>query len=269
MKIKITPFNNKDEQLRGEFKVGNNFYYGKFHSSGVVTEIRAKDDWLDQEMAWLSRSEIPFITALRHTRVKMYSAGTYLVSGGTPFIRKFGPFYKTLEVEKFPSKDECRDLIREYCRLATDESYHFTNKGVAVGSVLKLFRLFDYNNDFFIRAGSCLYKAYILLNTSSTFAEEIYTNTFIALEAIIEYIKQRDGVKDRKKIVEKISSLKSVNNFEDYEEEMRDGIRNDIIHPFRDKYGEAIAQPFMMADFVYEDLAFVDWLFKQVLVGKL
>lgn len=269
MKIKITPFDNKDEQLEGEFGIDDNFYYGKYHSAGIVTKIRTSDDWLDQEMAWISRSEIPFITSLRHSRVKMYLSGACLVSGGTPFIRKHGPFFRIKDVNKFPSDAKCADLIREFCGLATDESYHFTNAKVTAKTIHRLYKLFDYKNDLLIRAGSCLYKANVLLNRSGAFAEEIYINTFIGLEAIVEYIKLRDGLKDRKKIVEKIDKLDGVNNFEDYEKEMRDAIRNDIIHPFRDKYGETVAKPFITADSVLEDLGFVDWLFKQVLLNNL
>ncbi len=274
MKIKITPFDNKDGQLEGEFRVGDNFYCGKHHSVGIVTKIRTDDKWLDEEMAWVSRSEIPFITSLRQSRVEMCTLTLYanLVSGGTPFIREEGPFFSLKDVNKFPSDAKCVDLIREHCGLVTDESYNLTDVKVKTETLHYLYKLFDYKNDLLIRAGSCLYKAYVLSNLSYTFAEEIYINTFIGLEAIVEYIKLRDGLEGlegKKEVVEKIGELDGMRGFKDYEEEMRDGIRHNIMHPFRDKYAETIAQPVLSADSVFEDLAFVDWLFKQVLLKKL
>jgi len=71
---------------------------------------------------------------------------------------------------------------------------------------------------------------------------------------------------NRNEIIKKIT-LVGVGNFAEYEEEVRDFIRNDIIHPYRNKYKQKIAQPFLMADHVLEDLSFVDWLFKQIMLN--
>ena len=46
MKIKITPFCPKEEQLKKEILIDNNYYYGRFNTCGIVTEIRSDDDWL-------------------------------------------------------------------------------------------------------------------------------------------------------------------------------------------------------------------------------
>ena len=268
MKIKITPLTNKQEQLEGVFRAGNNFYYGKYHSAGIITEVREDDDWLAQEMSWVSRSEIPFITALRHSQITMGDMGVHLVPGGTPFIKKYSPFFKVEDVGEFPSNKECTDLIQEYCSVITDDSYHFYSRDVSNEDVIKLYGLFDYENDLLVRGGSCIYKAYILLNTSHTFAEEIYLNAFTAFESIVEFLKLEEGLK-REEIVERVGKLKNLDNFKDYEEEMRDSIRNDIAHPYRDKFKEAVAKPFIIADFVYEDVALIDWIFKQLLLGNL
>ncbi|OGK27688.1 hypothetical protein A3B50_04175 [Candidatus Roizmanbacteria bacterium RIFCSPLOWO2_01_FULL_40_42] len=269
MKIKITPLSNKHEHMEGIFKVGNNYYLAKFHSAGIITEVKKSDEWVNQEMAWVSRSEIPFITALRHSQLQ----GEHLVNGATPFLKQKAAFYVVKEVDRFPSLDECKQLVYKYCDLANDIDYHFFSTKVTQTEIEKLYLLFDYKNNLFIRAGACLHKAYFLLNTSYAFAEEIYINLFIAFECIIEYLKLKNSI-ERKYVIESIEKLLAKNkmsgvDFKSYEEEMRDYIRNDIIHPFRNYIKEQVAQPFMMADYVFEDLGFVDWLFKQLIIGEL
>lgn len=273
MIIKITPLTNTHSHLEGIFKAKNCYYLAKFHSAGIVTEIKKSDNWLEDEMSWVSRSEIPFVTAMRHVQLR----SQHLVEGVlTPVLRKFKPFYVTKEVDKFPSRDECMQLVYKYCDYASDDRYDFYKSRVKEIDIVKLFRKFDYRNDLFVRAGSCLYKAYILLNTSHLFAEEIYNNAFIAFEAMVEHLKFKNGFsgKDaRNKVIDLIGKYLKKDNpgidFKDYEEEMRDAIRNDIIHPFRDRSGERIAQPFLMADFIFEDLGLIDWLFKKIIEGKL
>ena len=122
MQIKITPFNFKHRHLEGIFIIRNNYYLAEFHSAGIVTEIKKSDDWLEKEMSWVSRSEIPFVTAIRHSQIKE----AHLIEGAlTPVVRRFGPFFKIKSVDKFPSKDECRQLIYKYCDYSTDGDYHF------------------------------------------------------------------------------------------------------------------------------------------------
>ena len=58
-------------------------------------------------------------------------------------------------------------------------------------------------------------------------------------------------------------------DFKDREKEMRDSIRNNIIHPYRNNYKEEVANLFMMADYIFENLGFVDYFFKQVLLKKI
>ncbi|MEK7543421.1 MAG: hypothetical protein AAB557_00985 [Patescibacteria group bacterium] len=273
MLIKITPLSNKHSHLEGIFKVKNCYYLAQFHSAGIITEIKKSDDWLEQEMSWVTRSEIPFITALRHAQLE----SEHLVEGAlTPVVRRFGPFYKTKKVDKFPTRDDCMQLVYKYCEYTNDGGYHFYKRDIDEDDVKKLVTKFDYKNNLFVRAGACLYKAYILLNTSSLFAEETYNNTFIAYEAIVEHLKFKNGFsgKDaRNKVIDLIGEYLKKDNpgidFTDYEEEMRDGIRNNIIHPFRAHSGERVAQPFLMADYIFEDLGFIDWLFKKVIEGKL
>ena len=273
MQIKITPLSNKHSHMEGIFKVKNCYYLAQFHSAGIITEIKKSDDWLEQEMSWVTRSEIPFITALRHAQLK----SEHLVEGALiPVLREFGPFYITKMVGKFPSRDECKQLVYKYCGYANDGGYHFYKMNINGNDIKKLVMKFDYKNNLFVRAGSCLYKAYILLNTSSLFAEEIYNNTFIAFEAMVEHLKFKRGYLGRdarNKVIDLIGKYLKKDNpgvdFKDYEEEMREGIRNNIIHPLRTRSGERIAQPFLMADYVYEDLGFIDWLFKKIIEGKL
>ncbi len=269
MRIKITPLSNKHEHMEGIFKVKNNYYLAKFHSAGIITEIKKNDEWLEQEMAWVSRSEIPFVTALRHAQLE----GEHLVHGATPFLKKYSSFYVVEEVSRFPSLEECRQLVYKYCDMVNDIEYKFFSTKVKQSEIEKLYLLFDYKNDLFVRAGSCLHKAYFLLNTSHAFAEEIYVNLYIAFDCIIEYLKLKNGI-ERNHAIELIEKLLAKNkmggvDFKAHEEEMRDYIRNNIIHPFRSYTNEQIAQPFMMADFVFEDLGFVDWTLKQLIIGEL
>lgn len=273
MKIKITPLDFRQSHLAGIFKIRNYYYLAQFHSAGIVTEIRSDDDWLEQEMSWVTRSEIPFVTAMRHAQLEE----PHLVAGAlTPIVRRFKPFYVVKSVQTFPAAEECMQLVYKYCEVASDGPYHFYEGTTDVISVHKLFDRFDYDNDFLVRAGACLYKAYILLGCSHTFAEEIYVNTFIAFEAMIEYMISRGRrVREmsRNDVVNVISDyLKAKEpgvDFTEYEAEMRDGIRNNIIHPFRRHTGERVAQPFLMADYIFEDLALVDWLFKKIIEGEL
>lgn len=263
MNIKITPFNEKQSQLKIDIKINNNFYGGNSDYCGIITEVKKSDDWLDQETAWVTRSEIPFVSALRLSQVKNECEGI-LISGLVPIIRDSGPIYTIKEISKFPNQKDCVDLLRECCRLVCNGSYSFQNVGDEQ-EITKVFKSFDYKSNLLIRAGACLYKANILLNTSFVFAEEIYIDTYIAFESLIEHLKLKYKV-NRNEIVKKIT-LMGVSNFAEYEEEMRDFIRNDIIHSYRNKYKQKIAQPFFMADYVLEDLSFVDWLFKQILLN--
>lgn len=273
MQIKITPLTNKHSHLEGIFKVKNYYYLAQFHSAGIITEIKKSDDWLESEMSWVTRSEIPFVTALRHVQLD----SEHLVEGAlTPVLRRFKPFYIIKEVDKFPSRADCMQMVYRYCEYANDGEYHFYKRNISESDIAELIKKFDYKNNLFVRAGSCLYKAYILLNTSHLFAEEIYNNTFIALEAMIEHLKFKHGFKGRNarsKVIDLIGEYLKKDNpgidFKDYEEEMREGIRNNIIHPFRGYSGEKIAQPFLMADSIFEDLGFVDWLLKKIIEGKL
>ncbi len=269
MRIKITPFSPDDFCLEAEFLCGNCYYFGGFHSAGIVTEIKPDDDFSSWGgMSWIDRSEIPFITALRHVQHEEQ----FLVSGITPIIRKFKPFYEYEVVSSFPKKEECKQLVYKYCNLATDQSYNFFRKNVNELDVKKLFENFDYSNDLLIRAGTCLHKAYILLNTSNTFTEEIYINVYIALEAIIEHLKIEKSFPNRKHVIdfldERLDELKICVKFREYEQDMRDEIRNDIIHPFRSRTKKKIAHPYLTADNVYEDLPLVDIIFKNLLNGE-
>lgn len=255
--------------MEGEFYFGNSYYLAKYHSAGIITEIKDGDEWLSEEMSWVSRSEIPFVTALRHSQM----AQARLIEGNiNPIIRQFGPFYEVKEVANFPSREECQQLVYRYCGYTNDASYHFYDHQVKEQEIRALTEAFDYENDLMIRAGSCLYKANILLDSSSVFAEEVYINTFIALEAILEnLIASREKI-DRSQAIDLIGDYLKIDNpgidFEDHEEEMRDGIRNNIIHPYR-RSGDLNPQPILMADYVYEDLSLVDWIFKKVIVGDI
>lgn len=264
MIIKITPFNVKQSQLKIDIKINNNFYGCSLDYCGLITEVKKNDDWLEQETAWVARSEIPFVSALRLSQVKN-EREKILVSGLLPIIRDSSPIYTIKKISKFPNQKDCIDLLREHCRPVCNDSYSFQNVGDEQ-EITKIFKAFNYKDDLLIRTGACLYKANILLNTSFVFAEEIYLDTYIAFESLIEHLKLKYKV-NRNEIVRKVA-LMGVSNFTEYEEEMRDFIRNDIIHPYRNKYKQKIAQPFLIADYVLEDLCFVDWLFKQILLNE-
>jgi hypothetical protein len=273
MQIKITPLNPMESQLEAVFRTRNYYYLAQFHSAGIVTEIKSGDDWLDGEMAWVSRSEMPFVTAIRHCQL----VEPHLVQGAaTPILRRYKPFYVLETVDEFPPNDQCMQLIYKYCDHAGDRAYNFHRRDVDVAIVEQLVERFDYDNDLLIRAASCLFKAYVLLASSHTFAEEIYINVFIALDAMVEHLISARNLKGgaaRNRVIDIIGKFVKIDepgvDFADYEEEMRDGIRNNIIHPLRHRSGERVAQPFLMADYIFEDLGFVDWLFKKVIEGKL
>jgi hypothetical protein len=208
---------------------------------------------------------------MRHAQVKEPCLSEIAL---TPIVRRPRPFYAIKDVDVFPSEDDCRQLVYEYCDYASDGPYHFYTRDVDPGDLEQLFDQFEYHNDLLIRAGACLYKGYVLLACSHMFAEEIYVNTFIAFEAMLEYLRsRRTNRKSRREIVNTIGDYVQTKepgvDFNDYEAEMRDGIRNNIIHPFRRQTGERIAQPFLMADYVFEDLAFIDWLFKKTIQGEI
>lgn len=78
--LKITPFENQHTQLKAKFKLRNNFYACENTFCGIITEIGNSDEWLDEEMSWVSRSEIPFITTIRHSQICHEFQGN-LVSG--------------------------------------------------------------------------------------------------------------------------------------------------------------------------------------------
>jgi len=268
MQIKITPLTPKHDQMEGDFKVGSNYYYAKFHYAGILSEVKKSDDWLEQEMSWISRSEIPFITTFRH--VQLSDEPRLVLGSPTPIVKRFETFYKIVEKEKFPTNEECKQLIMEMCNVATDDIYHLFKTEITQRELNEYYSHFKYSNDFFVRAGSCLHKAYILLDTSTIFAEDIYVNLFIAFEALIEHLQIKWKTR-RKGVISKINNLglEKGMDFIEHEEEMRDMIRNDIIHPFRREEERRVPNPFLMADFVYEDLAFVDWFFKQILISKI
>ena len=237
MQIKITPLDSRHTQLEGVFRTHNYYYLAQFHSAGIVTEIKSDDDWLESEMAWVTRSEIPFITALRHAQLDE----PRLVEGSlTPVLRRFRPFFALERVETFPSPDECMQLVYKYCEYVNDGTYRFYKGNVDESRVKQLFERFDYDDDFLVRAGSCLFKAYLLLASSHAFAEEIYVNTFIAFEAMCEHLISSHKMKGRgarNQVIDIIAKYVSGHepgvDFTGYESEMRDGIRNNIIHPFR------------------------------------
>jgi len=132
MIIKITPFNNNYSQLKIDIKINNNFYGGNPGYCGLITEVKKSDDWLNQEMAWASRSEIPIISALRLSQIISEEEGNIfqtgnLVSGLIPIIKEHGSIYTTKIVEKFPSKKNCVYLLKDYCNIACSNSYAFQN----------------------------------------------------------------------------------------------------------------------------------------------
>lgn len=265
MKIKITTFNKKHHQLKISLKINNNFYGADLNYCGIISEVKNCDGWLGTEISWVSRSEIPIITALRLSQLND-EYNTVLIPGLLPLINENSPIYILKNVISFPNNKECIKLLIENSSLMGEGQYSFLRMGDK-NEIIKIFKSFDYKNNLLIRAGSCLYKANILLRTSFTFSEEIYINSYIAFESLIEYLKLKYKL-ERKKILRMFASI-GIENFEDYEEEMRDSIRNNIIHPYRIKYKQKIAQPFMAADYVLEDLGFVDWFFRQVLLRRI
>lgn len=273
MKIKVTPLDWRHDQLEGIIHVHRFCYFAKFHSAGLVTEIKANDNWLDDETAWVSKTELPFITAIRHAQL---GSEPLINQGLTPIIHRYQPLFETLEVEEFPTRDQCMELVYKYCDYSTDGIYHFYNRDIKESKIKELVEAFDCNNDLIVRASACLYKAYILLNASWTFAEEVYVNAFISFEAIIEDLilcHGFTGADSRNMAIDIIDKYLMKDNpgidFADYEEEMRDGIRNNIIHPFRRHSKKPVAKPVITADDIFEDLSFIDWLFKKVIEGKL
>ena len=52
------------------------------------------------------------------------------------------------------------------------------------------------------------------------------------------------------------------------EEAMRNSILNNIMHPLGSRTGEQIDQPFLMADYIYDDLGFIDLIFTKFIEGK-
>jgi hypothetical protein len=269
MKIKVTPFTSQHAHLEGEYKFGNFYYLAEFHSAGIVTEIEEGDDWLESETSWVSRSELPLVTAIRLAQLQ---SSRHLVEGClTPIIKKHNCFYIIKDVEAFPSEDECRQLIYKYSGYALNGGIRFYKRNLPVDVVAKIMDGLDVNKDLLARAASCLYKAHLLLNTSTVFAEEIYTVCYIALEAIIEHVKITQGISKEEAImaigalvVKKEPGI----DLKEYEEEIREGIRNNIIHPFRSSSGEMNAQPTLMAEYVYDELGFIDWLFGELLIDK-
>lgn len=272
MKLKITPLSTLHSHLEGEFQVGNNYYFAKFHSAGIITEVCVDDKWLEGETVWVSRSEIPFVTALRHVLLEDMS----LIEGSaTPIIRQSGTFYELKDVDRFPNKDECRQLVYKFCGYVSGDKYQFYKKRISQRDLRDIYYSFDIEGGLLIRAGACLYKSYLLLESSFTFSEEIYTNAFIAFEAMIEYLannKGYTGKTKRERALDDVGVYLSTTEpgmcFRDHEEEMRDMIRNNIIHPFRHS-GEINENPDLMADYVLEDLGLIDWIFKLVVTGQI
>ena len=151
MRIKITPFNNNHSQLKIDIKINNNFYGGNPGYCGLITEVEKRDDWLDQEMAWVSRSEIPIISALRLSQIISEEEGNIfqtgnLVSGLIPTIKEHGSIYTTKIVEKFPSKKNCVYLLKDYCNIACSNSYTFQNIGTE-DKITKIFKSFNYKSN--------------------------------------------------------------------------------------------------------------------------
>lgn len=268
MKIKITPFSPKQKNAKGTFMIYNNYYLAEYHSAGMISKIEDDDNFDESETFWITRSEIPLITSIRHSQLQ----GQYLTPSAIPIIRRHTPFFIIEDVEKFPSKEDCRQLIYKYCNLATDEEYDFLENKIDERKIKKLFDNFNYHDDLIIRAGSCLYKSYILLETSnSTFSEEIYINTYIALESIIEHLNIISKLTREKTLDfldKKLGELEVCQEFKEYEFEMRESIRNNIIHPYRNKTGISNPNVFLMADYVFEDLPLVDLIFFHLLQGS-
>lgn len=273
MKLIVRIFDNSEPLLKGEFKIRNNFYIATENLAGSVVEIKEDDDWLDGELGWVSRSEIPFITAIRLAQVSDNPDGNIWGRDPTPIITKFGDDHgvsflsRQKEYDNFPSRQKCIELIKEKSEIET-KKYIIENKKISRKKILNIFKQFDYYDDLLIRAGTCLHKAHTLERVSYIFSEEIYNNLFISFEAIIEYLKQLNGT-TRGEVLKAIELRSGSSNFLEYEEEMRDEIRNNIIHPWRDVYKESVVQPMVDIDYIFEDLPFVDWLFRQVILDKI
>lgn len=270
MQIKITPLNPALEQPGGLCILPGYYYQGRATASGTVTRVDEGDQWLEAETAWLSRSEIPFITALRHVQLE----SPHLVLGLTPAVHRFELSYCVEAVEDFPTATECASLLdRECASLLAGGAYQVEPRPeineFAVGTHTQAF---DKSNSLLLRAGSCLHKAYVLLNTSHVFAEEVYVNAFIAFEAIVGNLMVAKGLGRRKDAIHLIADfmrpLEPGMDFLEHEEEMRDWIRNDIIHPLR-SHGTINENPSTYMGFIYEDLGLIDWLFKQSIAGNL
>ena len=94
MKIKITPFSNNTQQLKIDIKIKNNFYGGSPNYCGLITEVKKSDRWLDQETFWVTRSEIPLVTALRLSQlVDEQPEAHLLIPGLIPILKDDGLVY--------------------------------------------------------------------------------------------------------------------------------------------------------------------------------
>jgi hypothetical protein len=274
MKIMVTVLSNAENLYKGQFLVGDNFYYASDHLAGTVVTLRPDDNWIEGEFAWVTRSEIPFISAIRLSQVEDNLDKMIPGRNPNPYITKYGPrkhgifalsHYK--EYKKFPSEAECIELIKKESK-DYKLTYKFIDKSINRTNVQQIYNSFNYYDDLIIRAGVCLHKAYTLQSVSYMFSEEIYTNLYIAFEAIIEYLKLLNDT-DKDQILEAINKIPGTGHFLRYEEEMRDQIRNNIIHPWRENYEISVVQPMQSIEYIFEDLPFVDWLFKQVILNKL
>lgn len=270
MKLIVTTFSNTGNLLGGQITIEGNFYIASQKLAGSVVMLKKDDDWLDGELAWVSRSEIPFITAIRLSQVSDDPNGNIWGRDPTPIITKWGSnhgaFYlsKQADYKYFPTEQECLKLLSNESK-NLNLNYALEHKTLNSNDISSIYHAFDYENDLLIRAGACLHKAHTLERTSYIFSEEIYVNLYIAFEAIVEYLSQAKSM-SRKRILEAIGGISGTNSFLEYEEEMRDDVRNNIVHPWRKKYQETIVQPMIDVDYVFEDLPFVDWLFKMVLL---
>lgn len=274
MKIKITPFTKDSDHWEKEFIIGKNYYCAKFYTAGVITLLQDDDDWLSYEMSWISKSELPFLTALRHSLLTVIEDQGIIsiVPELTPILSHFQPLYQIVEVNTFPSKDECYQLLSKFidasnlpCR------YSFYKRRTSLKQIKDYYRDMNKEDGLLLRAMASIHKAYILLNTnSSTFAEEIYLNLYRAMEALIEFVKETYKV-DKKEALEILDPHFPDVSLVEYEKEMREGIRNDITHPLRNNTEpkRIVSNPYLIADMIYEDLAFVDYLLKRVLSGNI
>ncbi len=275
MKLSITQLSNTAELIPGDIKIYNNFYHACSDCAGIVSAIRNLDDWIEGETAWTTRSSIPFVSALRLSQItdEPNSGAGYNPS---PKITVYGVainmpgimgLSRLPDYSKFPSAAECISLIKLNAQNKSSIKL-VSDRKIDVKKARNIYKHFDYKNDLLIRSGACLYKAHLLQDTSTAFAEEIYINLYIAFEAIIEYLKKKYSL-NRRDIIQKLAQVPGNTNFIEYEEEMRDYIRNSIIHPWRENYKETVLQPIYDIDFIFEDLPFVDWLFRRVILGNI